>query len=184
MDESNGQIPEDPLILRTLPGVGPATSCSIAAFAFNRPVVFIETNIRRVFIHYFFDDDQIVDDADLLSLVTATLPANSREWYWDLMDLGTALKSSVKNPNLRSRHYTKQKIFESSDRKIRGNVLKKMLEQKRGSPDVFAKEMNEEPAQVRGIMEKMAGEGFFVRESETYYRLSGQSLDDNNTSQG
>ncbi len=184
VDEYNGTVPEEPAVLATLPGIGPATSCSIAAFAFNRPVVFIETNIRRVFIHYFFDDDRIVDDCELLPLVASMLPLNAREWYWALMDLGTALKASVKNPNQRSRHYTKQKIFEGSDRKIRGSVLKKMLEQKSGSPDVFAKEMNEEPARVRGIMEKMAGEGFFVRESETYYRLSGRSLDESDARQG
>ncbi len=184
VNEYNGTVPQDPAVLATLPGIGPATSCSIAAFAFNRPVVFIETNIRRVFIHYFFDDDTIVDDSELLPLVAAMLPENSREWYWALMDLGTALKSSVKNPNQRSRHYTKQKTFEGSDRKIRGSVLKKMLEQKRGSPDVFAKEMNEEPARVRGIMEKMAGEGFFVRESETVYRVSGMSLDEGDARQG
>ena len=184
VNEYNGTVPQDPAVLATLPGIGPATSCSIAAFAFNRPVVFIETNIRRVFIHYFFDDDKIVDDSELLPLVAAMLPENSREWYWALMDLGTALKSSVKNPNQRSRHYTKQKTFEGSDRKIRGSVLKKMLEQKRGSPDVFAKEMNEEPARVRGIMEKMAGEGFFVRESETVYRVSGMSLDEGDARQG
>ncbi len=183
VDEYNGTVPHDPAVLATLPGIGPATSCSIAAFAFNRPVVFIETNIRRVFIHYFFDDDKIVDDSELLPLVAAMLPENSREWYWALMDLGTALKSSVKNPNQRSRHYTKQNTFEGSDRKIRGSVLKKMLEQKRGSPDVFAKEMNEEPARVRGIMEKMAGEGFFVRESETYYRVSGPQLDERDARQ-
>ncbi len=184
VNEYNGTVPQDPAVLATLPGIGPATSCSIAAFAFNRPVVFIETNIRRVFIHYFFDDDKIVDDSELLPLVAAMLPENSREWYWALMDLGTALKSSVKNPNQRSRHYTKQKTFEGSDRKIRGSVLKKMLEQKRGSPDVFAKEMNEEPARVRGIMEKMAGEGFFVRESDTVYRVSGMSLDEGDARQG
>lgn len=184
VDEYNGTVPHDPAVLATLPGIGPATSCSIAAFAFNRPVVFIETNIRRVFIHYFFEDDKIVDDSELLPLVAAMLPENSREWYWALMDLGTALKSSVKNPNQRSRHYTKQKTFEGSDRKIRGSVLKKMLEQKRGSPDVFAKEMNEEPARVRGIMEKMAGEGFFVRESDTVYRVSGMSLDEGDARQG
>ena len=54
MDEYNGILPSDAEALKTLPGIGHATACSIAAFAFNRPVVFIETNIRRVFIHFFF----------------------------------------------------------------------------------------------------------------------------------
>ena len=170
-DEYGGKIPNDPAVLLTLPGIGPATSCSIAAFAFDRPVVFIETNIRRVFIHYFFEEDQAVDDRELLPLVSAMLPANSREWYWALMDLGTALKSAVKNPNQRSRQYTKQKSFEGSDRQIRGGVLKRMLDQKSGMPELFAEEMDEDPERVRRIMDAMAGEGFFVREEGEIYRL-------------
>ncbi len=50
----NTPLPNDPKILETLPGIGPHTAGSIAAFAFNQPVTFIETNIRTVFIHYFF----------------------------------------------------------------------------------------------------------------------------------
>ncbi|MFA7014060.1 MAG: hypothetical protein WC202_14000 [Desulfobacterales bacterium] len=170
-DEYGGRVPEDPAVLLTLPGIGPATSCSIAAFAFNRPVVFIETNIRRVFIHYFFEEGVVVDDRELLPLVSAMLPANSREWYWALMDLGTALKSAVKNPNQQSRHYTKQKSFEGSDRQIRGGVLKRMLEQKSGTAEFFAKEMKGDPARVRRIMDAMTDEGFFVREEGEIYRL-------------
>ncbi len=171
VDEYGGKIQDDPEILRTLPGIGPATSCSIAAFAFDRPVVFIETNIRRVFIHYFFEDGVIVDDRELLVLISAMLPENSREWYWALMDLGTALKASVKNPNQRSKQYTKQKTFEGSDRKIRGEVLKKMLVQNTLTPEVFAKEMNEDPERARRIMGSMTDEGFFVREEGEIYRL-------------
>jgi len=54
MNEYNGALPADVDILATFPGIGRATASSIAAFAFNMPVVFIETNIRRVFIHFFF----------------------------------------------------------------------------------------------------------------------------------
>jgi A/G-specific adenine glycosylase len=52
----NGKLPSAPEILDTLPGIGNATAASIAAFAFNKPVVFLETNIRTVLIHHFFSD--------------------------------------------------------------------------------------------------------------------------------
>ena len=52
----NGIVPDDPVVLQTLPGIGVATAGSIVAFAYNLPVVFIETNIRRVFIHHFFQN--------------------------------------------------------------------------------------------------------------------------------
>ena len=40
-------------ILESLPGVGPYTAGAVRAFAFSEPELFIETNIRRVFIHFF-----------------------------------------------------------------------------------------------------------------------------------
>ncbi|MFW5643929.1 MAG: hypothetical protein ACOCYQ_07850, partial [Alkalispirochaeta sp.] len=49
VDRYDGELPSDPDLLKELPGIGANTAGSIAAFAFNRPVVFIETNIRRVF---------------------------------------------------------------------------------------------------------------------------------------
>ncbi len=178
-DEYGGKFPEEPELLVKLPGIGPATSCSIAAFAFNRPVVFIETNIRRVFIHYFFEENTIVDDSEILPLVSAMLPNNPRVWYWALMDLGTALKASVKNPNQRSRHYAKPKAFEGSDRQIRGRVLREMLDLETANAGTLAKEMGEDLSRVQDIMEKMADEGFFVREETGAYRLS--KLDNSDT---
>jgi A/G-specific adenine glycosylase len=93
MNEYNGILPSDSELLLTFPGIGKATASSIAAFAFNLPVVFIETNIRRVFIHFFFDATEEVHDEDILPLVRKALyRENPRIWYWALMDLGTALK--------------------------------------------------------------------------------------------
>jgi A/G-specific adenine glycosylase len=90
--EFGGRLPEDESVLATFPGIGPATAASIAAFAFNHPVVFIETNIRRVFIHCFFADAEGVRDRDIIALVQRTLlPDHSREWYWALMDYGSMI---------------------------------------------------------------------------------------------
>ena len=68
VEEFDGILPQDPEILATFPGIGRATAASICAFAFNMPVVFIETNIRRVFIHYFFGDSESVDDSEILPM--------------------------------------------------------------------------------------------------------------------
>ncbi len=173
VEEYSGVLPQEPEVLAQLPGIGPATSCSIAAFAFNRPVVFIETNIRRVFIHYFFADDAVVDDRDLLPLVAACLlPDRSREWYWALMDLGTALKSSVPNPNRRSRQYVKQSVFEGSDRQVRGAVLRALLADDAKTAEEVARTIGKSPERVRRILEEMCDEGFFVREEGGGYRVT------------
>ena len=172
-EERNGVFPKDPDELIKLPGLGPATSCSIAAFAFNRPVVFIETNIRRIFIHCFFRDREEVDDSELLPLVKAALPENPREWYWALMDLGSAMKG-VSNPNRKSRQYVKQSAFEGSNRQIRGEVLKRMLAVKKSDAASAAKALGYPLEDVEGVFSAMVKEGFFVRDEAGIYSVKGK----------
>jgi len=118
-------VPSDPDILVQLPGIGPATAASIACFAYDKPVVFIETNIRRAYIHHFFADQTDVHDRDIIPLVAESLPPDSaREWYYALMDYGAHLGKVVKNPNRKSRHYARQSAFEGSSRQVRGAIIR------------------------------------------------------------
>ena len=172
VEDYNGVLPQDPEILATFPGIGRATAASICAFAFNMPVVFIETNIRRVFIHFFFNDSVTVDDADILPLVKRTLfRKDPRIWYNALMDLGTDLIRTVKNPNRRSRHYTKQAAFEGSDRKIRGSILRILLAEKRLTHKAIKKRFSEDPARIIRILGDLEDEGFIVR-SGAYFTIA------------
>lgn len=176
-----GVFPKTPEELIELPGIGPATSCSIAAFAFNAPVVFIETNIRRIFIHCFFRDRDGVDDADLFPLVKAALPENSREWYWALMDLGSVMKQSAGNPNRKSRQYVKQSAFEGSKRQVRGRVLKQMLDTEKADAQTLSKILSCPLDVVSDVLETMTKEGFFVRETDGNYRIkSAPNREENN----
>lgn len=131
MADFGGILPSEPADLVKLPGIGPNTAGSISAFAYNRPVVFIETNIRRVFIHEFFpetEDGEPVNDSSLKPLIESALDLeHPREWYWALMDYGSWLARQVSNPNRRSRQYVRQSKFEGSVRQIRGEVLRQLL---------------------------------------------------------
>jgi A/G-specific adenine glycosylase len=124
--EYNGTLPDNFDRLVALPGIGPYTAGAILAFAFNKAVPFIETNIRRVYIHFFFHDHVGVSDKDIFKLVEATMDRDQpREWYSALMDYGVKLaKEGMPNPNRRSKHYTKQSKFEGSYRQVRGAILK------------------------------------------------------------
>ena len=156
-----GRLPDDPAILSTLPGIGPATAASICAYAFNRPVIFIETNIRRVFIHHFFTDGAVVSDDEIRPLVTAALYLpDPREWYNALMDYGTDLAKAVSNPNRRSRHYTKQSAFEGSDRQIRGAVLRLLLDRGTMSRTALVRELGKDRERVSLILAALEAEGF------------------------
>lgn len=67
--EHHGILPHDPVVLTTFPSIGPATARSIVAFAFNEPVVFLETNIRTVFMSVFFPDAPKVHDREIIPLL-------------------------------------------------------------------------------------------------------------------
>ena len=117
-----------PAGLDALPGIGPATAASIYCFTYDKPIVFIETNIRKVFIFHFFPDREDVLDDELLPYIQKTMDyENPREWYYALMDYGSYLSKMVPNPNRKSRHYVRQSKFEGSDRQIRGALLRDYL---------------------------------------------------------
>ena len=160
-----GELPRDPGTLETLPGVGPNTAGSLAAFAYNLPVVFIETNIRRVFIHFFFREQADVRDRDILPLVRDTLDTDDpRSWYYALMDYGTMLAKWFPNANRRSAHYTRQSAFENSDRQIRGRLLRALAESEALAADELPEVLGFPAARVEQVVAVLEAEGFIARD--------------------
>ncbi len=163
-----GKVPRSIDDLVRLPGIGTATASSIAAFAFNAPAVFIETNIRRVFIRFFFHDREGIADSEILPLVEKTLErSDPKTWYNALMDYGVMLKRTEGNANTRSAHYRKQSAFHGSDRQVRGAVLK-VLGEKNGSLAVMQKELGVDATRLQKVLDQLLGEGFLVRKGKAY----------------
>ncbi len=172
-NEMDSVFPEDPKALQKLKGIGEATAGEITAFAFNKPVVFIETNIRRLFIHFFFHTRDEVKDKEIMPLIEKTLVGDkSREWYYALMDYGVMLKKKFpkKNPNKKSAHYRKQKKFEGSNRQLRGKILRYMLKHKKASVEQVSLSLGHKIGHVRENLENMTNEGFLekTKEKEIY----------------
>ncbi|MFL5797418.1 MAG: A/G-specific adenine glycosylase [Actinomycetota bacterium] len=46
--DHGGRVPDDPAVLRGLPGFGAYTSAAVAALGYGRPVTALDTNVRRV----------------------------------------------------------------------------------------------------------------------------------------
>lgn len=162
----NGQLPADTELLEALPGVGKNTAAAIAAYSFNQPVVFIETNIRSVYLHHFFPEAEAVSDKDLLPIIASTLDkANPRQWYWALMDYGSHLKKLHLNPSRRSKHHSKQSSFIGSRRFIRGQVIKLLAH----SAQTYQSLQNEVADQrLDGILEDLIGERLISKQGRTY----------------
>lgn len=158
-------FPEDPERLEKLPGIGHYTARAIAAFAYNKPHAFIETNIRAVYIHFFFPDQGTVTDAELLPLIEETLDRkNPRAWYSALMDYGAKLKKEGKGKNARSAHYAKQKAFKGSDREVRGAILRMAVERKRLTLAQLVRGLPFPKERIASNVEKLAKEGLLRSE--------------------
>jgi len=169
ISDYGGVIPDNQKELEELPGLGPATSASIAAFAFNRPVVFLETNIRTVFIHHFFPGEEKIRDSAILPLAEAALDRdNPRRWYNALMDYGTMLKKNGVNPGRRSLHYVRQSPFKGSDRQIRGKSLRLLGDHASLTRDEMIARLAGDSGRITRILNQLVKEGLLREEKERY----------------
>jgi A/G-specific adenine glycosylase len=133
------------------------------------PAVFIETNIRRVFIHHFFEGKENIKDHDILPFVEATLDrSKSGVWYHALMDYGAMLKKEIPNPNIRSLHYKKQPPFKNSDRQIRGAILRILLEKSSLSYSELEEIIREPATRIRKIIHQLETEGLVQKRKGRY----------------
>jgi A/G-specific adenine glycosylase len=127
-----GRIPDSYDALRALSGVGAYTAAAVSAFAFDRGVPMIETNIRSVYLHVFCKGRRLVSDREILALVAATMPVTgAREWFYALMDLGVEVKRRLPRINHASRHHVKQSPFKGSDRRVAAQVLRCIVSSER-----------------------------------------------------
>ena len=158
ISEAGGVFPQDQKDLVKLPGIGPATAAGIRAFAFNLHGVYLETNVRTVFLHELYPQAEGVPDSELVPLVELTCPASvtdaanaadavnvvdadgaandapaaltPRSWYYALLDYGAYLKKTIPNPSRRSKSHVKQSRFEGSHRQKRAELLRVLLAHK------------------------------------------------------
>jgi A/G-specific adenine glycosylase len=169
VERYSGKIPTDIDALAALPGIGPATAAAVRAFAFNRPSLLIETNIRSVFLHHFFPGRTRVRDDEISTLVSATLDRrNPRTWYHALMDYGVYLKQRHPNPARRSATYTRQSSFEGSRRQLRAKLLRALLNR----PKMTASELHgiagNRAHECETILDQMCREGLLQRVGKHY----------------
>ncbi|HSD55549.1 MAG TPA: hypothetical protein VLA92_00170 [Candidatus Saccharimonadales bacterium] len=165
-DQYEGCLPSTHAELVTLPGVGQNTAGAIRAYAFNEPVVFVETNIRTVFIHHFFPEEEKVHDNALMPIIEASTPeGKTRDWYWALMDYGTHLKQTVGNVSKASSSYTRQSTFEGSRRQIRGQVLRLLAE---GPYSLRQLQKTVTDERLESVLEDLLSEGFIERDGSHY----------------
>lgn len=178
-EEHDGQVPSDTAALVALPGIGPATAAGVRAFAFDLPAVYLETNVRTVFLHELFPDAEDVPDSAVRPLVEACVPDRDvRGWYYALLDYGVWLKKTVPNPSRRSRTHARQSRFEGSRRQKRAALVRLLLEAREAglpglslddaasslaSQELAARRPAPSFADVEGLLDELTAEGFCQR---------------------
>ena len=191
IEDAGGEFPREERDLVALPGIGPATAAGIRAFAFDLPGVYLETNVRTVFLHELFPDAHDVPDSALVPLVREACPGfaaacgaerGPRAWYYALLDYGAFLKQTLPNPSRRSRTHARQSRFEGSHRQKRAELVRVLLDARRLgvalTRDDLARELDAvevaagrppvDGDELDRILAELEREGFCARDGEAY----------------
>jgi A/G-specific adenine glycosylase len=146
-EDFNNEVPEDPVTLQTLPGIGEYTAAAIGAFAFEKQTLVMDVNIRRLLTR-IIDGNEHPKPAqttrEKASRLALQPPKNAHIWAAATMELG-ALVCTSKNPiceqcpvigqcNWRKNGYPKTDLVRKSqdwhgtDRKCRGTIVQALRE--------------------------------------------------------
>lgn len=95
--EYGGEFPSEPEKLRKLPGLGAYTAGAVAAFAYERDVVFLDTNMRRVVNRLIFGTEGGTERETLAAAQELLPPGHGWEWNQALIEFG-ALQCTARKP--------------------------------------------------------------------------------------
>lgn len=166
-----GRWPKTYTGLQSLPGIGSYTAGAVMNFAYNEPIPLIETNVRTVYIHHFFPDKKAVLDKELLPIIERTLDrTHPREWNWALMDYGAHLKSTVGNVSKQSQTYKKQSDFKTSNRYVRGAIMRTLLARSLKMRDISSVLSQVDMTVLEDQLTALTKEGLIVQD-RSHYRL-------------
>ncbi|MDQ1685850.1 MAG: A/G-specific adenine glycosylase [Frankiaceae bacterium] len=189
VDRYGGDVPLDPVVLRTLPGVGAYTAAAIAAFAGGTRVAVLDTNVRRVYARVY---DGVADAAGSPTVgewerAQARLPDPPGAYSVAVMELG-ALVCTARTPRCeecpvaaqcrwRAAGYPagvrrgRPQPYAGTDREVRGRLLA-VLRASHG--DVPARELDmvwPDPAQRSRALAGLVADGLAEHTADGLYRL-------------
>ncbi len=121
-----GCFPKDYELLTKLPGLGIYTARALLVFAYKENVAMVDTNIRQIITHFFFDD--IAQKASIIADVADQLLPKGKSWEWHqaLMDYGAI----ALNVSRITSHVSQKKSipFRESNRFYRGRIMDRLRE--------------------------------------------------------
>ena len=90
VEEYGGQIPDDPEVLRSLPGVKDYIAGAVLSFGFGKPAIILDANVLRVMARVTgFDRNSTKGRRRIYRVLEALLPTDKHvEFNYALLDLG------------------------------------------------------------------------------------------------
>jgi len=122
----HGKFPVSEEELIKLPGLGKYTARAILVFAYAQEVPLVDTNIRQIITHFFFNGEP--QKESVIEEVAGQLipPAKSWEWHQALMDYGALAMQNAKCQMLNKKKKTIP--FRDSNRFYRGRIVDRLRE--------------------------------------------------------
>ena len=149
---------------KELPGIGKYTSHAVQIFSTNADLITVDTNIRRILISEFKLPTRIADK-ELWLLAEKCLPlGKSRDWHNALMDYG-ALHMTAQKTGIKPK--TEQTRFEGSNRQIRAQILRCLLQKSMSFPEL-EKTVGIEQMRLGVILDKLMNEKIIENKNNTY----------------
>lgn len=160
VNDYQGEFPRRLDELVRLPGLGKYTASAVLCFAFNEQIPVIDTNIRKVITHEFFQgvlpEEKVIEKVALQILPLG----KAYEWNQALMDYSALAMKGKKIP------VPKQSHFLTSNRYYRGQIIKILLQLHEisllGLEDFFNDHNPIERERLVEILESMQKEGLIV----------------------
>ena len=102
VDRHGGEVPDTEEALRALPGIGAYTAAAVACFAYRRPTVVVDTNVRRVLVRTLLGEAQAAPamtrtERDLAAEAVPADPNDAVTWNAAAMEVG-ALVCTARSP--------------------------------------------------------------------------------------
>lgn len=102
VEQHRGVLPDDPAVLRSMPGIGPYASQSLPCFAYGHRTVVVDVNVRRVYSRLYNvqpDTHALESMQTVHRFAELIIPqTGADEWHHAVMDLGaTICKARIAN---------------------------------------------------------------------------------------